>query len=59
MTGSVILMSVDSIDKLTSTLNTVCDWSHNAPQLFYLNRYYQPTIPSSCSTAQLNAIYIN
>ncbi|KAJ5461262.1 uncharacterized protein N7458_002814 [Penicillium daleae] len=37
----------------------VCDWSHNAPQLFYLNRYYQPTIPSSCSTAQLNAIYIN
>ncbi|EPS34325.1 hypothetical protein POX_a00703 [Penicillium oxalicum] len=34
----------------------VCDWYHNAPQLFYLNRYYKPTIPSSCSTVQLKAI---
>ncbi|KAJ5349981.1 hypothetical protein N7541_007708 [Penicillium brevicompactum] len=36
----------------------VCDWYHNAPQLFYLNRYYTPTIPSSCSKVQLKAEYI-
>ncbi|KAJ5196793.1 hypothetical protein N7449_007272 [Penicillium cf. viridicatum] len=36
----------------------VCDWYHNAPQLFYLNRYYTPTIPSSCSTVQLKAEYV-
>ncbi|OOQ82308.1 hypothetical protein PEBR_39614 [Penicillium brasilianum] len=35
----------------------VCDWYHNAPQLFYLNRYYKPTIPSSCSKAQLKVVY--
>ncbi|KAF7719555.1 Uncharacterized protein PECH_005527 [Penicillium ucsense] len=34
----------------------VCDWYHNAPQLFYLNRYYQATIPSSCSKVQLKPI---
>ncbi|CAI7576706.1 unnamed protein product [Penicillium glandicola] len=36
----------------------VCDWYHNAPQLFYLNRYYTPTIPSTCSKVQLNVEYI-
>ncbi|KAG0156146.1 hypothetical protein PDIDSM_3322 [Penicillium digitatum] len=37
---------------------TVCDWYHNAPQLFYLNRYYTATIPSSCSKVQLKIEYI-
>ncbi|CAG8262603.1 unnamed protein product, partial [Penicillium nalgiovense] len=37
----------------------VCDWYHNAPQLFYLNRYYDATIPSSCSKIQLKTEYIN
>ncbi|KAE8152172.1 hypothetical protein BDV25DRAFT_151450 [Aspergillus avenaceus] len=32
----------------------VCDWYHNAPQLFYLWKYYKPTIPSSCSKVQLS-----
>ncbi|CAG8318732.1 unnamed protein product [Penicillium nalgiovense] len=36
----------------------VCDWYHNAPQLFYLNRYYTATIPSSCSKVQVKAEYI-
>ncbi|KAJ5562571.1 hypothetical protein N7535_002982 [Penicillium sp. DV-2018c] len=36
----------------------VCDWFHNAPQLFYINRYYDPKIPSSCSKVQLAAEYI-
>ncbi|CDM35786.1 hypothetical protein DTO013E5_9231 [Penicillium roqueforti] len=36
----------------------VCDWYHNAPQLFYLNRYYTATIPSSCSKVQLTTEYI-
>ncbi|KAJ5360146.1 hypothetical protein N7517_009337 [Penicillium concentricum] len=36
----------------------VCDWFHNAPQLFYLNRFYEATIPSSCSKVQLKAEYI-
>ncbi|KAJ5350340.1 hypothetical protein N7541_008067 [Penicillium brevicompactum] len=36
----------------------VCDWNHNAPQLFYLNPYYDATIPSSCSKVQLKAKYI-
>ncbi|EKV11973.1 hypothetical protein Pdw03_6952 [Penicillium digitatum] len=36
----------------------VCDWYHNAPQLFYLNRYYTATIPSSCSKVQLKIEYI-
>ncbi|KZN87877.1 hypothetical protein EN45_064380 [Penicillium chrysogenum] len=37
----------------------VCDLYHNAPQLFYLNRDYNATIPSSCSKIQLKAEYIN
>ncbi|CAG7937285.1 unnamed protein product [Penicillium salamii] len=37
----------------------VCNWYHNAPQLFYLNRNYNATIPSSCSKIQLKAEYIN
>ncbi|KAJ5689589.1 hypothetical protein N7462_003981 [Penicillium macrosclerotiorum] len=36
----------------------VCDWYHNAPQLFYLNKYYTPVIPSSCSKVQLKPIYV-
>ncbi|KAJ5176597.1 uncharacterized protein N7482_002474 [Penicillium canariense] len=36
----------------------VCEWFHNAPQLFYLYRYYEATIPSSCSKAQLKPVYI-
>ncbi|KAJ5794771.1 hypothetical protein N7457_001370 [Penicillium paradoxum] len=36
----------------------ICDWYHNAPQLFYLYRYYEPKIPSSCSKVQLKAEYI-
>ncbi|KAJ6163713.1 hypothetical protein N7497_003692 [Penicillium chrysogenum] len=39
--------------------HTVCNWYHNAPQLFYLNRNYNATIPSSCSKIQLKAEYIN
>ncbi|KAJ6072393.1 hypothetical protein N7467_010478 [Penicillium canescens] len=35
----------------------VCDWFHNAPQLFYLYKYYDATIPSSCSKVQLKAEY--
>ncbi|KAJ5105008.1 hypothetical protein NUU61_002355 [Penicillium alfredii] len=36
----------------------VCDWFHNVPQLFYLNRYYKPVIPSSCSKVQLKPVYL-
>ncbi|KAE8355081.1 hypothetical protein BDV28DRAFT_129678 [Aspergillus coremiiformis] len=32
----------------------VCDWYHNAPQLFYLYKFLEPTIPSSCSKVQLS-----
>ncbi|PYI12012.1 hypothetical protein BO78DRAFT_392685 [Aspergillus sclerotiicarbonarius CBS 121057] len=35
----------------------VCDWYHNAPQLFYISSYYQPDIPSSCSKVDLTAEY--
>lgn len=31
----------------------VCDWYHNAPQLFYLYRYMKAEIPGSCSEVQL------
>ncbi|KAI9933485.1 hypothetical protein ASPWEDRAFT_30332 [Aspergillus wentii DTO 134E9] len=31
----------------------VCDWNHNAPQLFHINSYTQPKLPSSCSTVHL------
>ncbi|CAG7991387.1 unnamed protein product [Penicillium nalgiovense] len=37
----------------------VWDWYHKAPQLFYLNRYYDATISSSCSKIQLKTEYIN
>ncbi|CAI7638819.1 unnamed protein product, partial [Penicillium palitans] len=37
----------------------VCDWYYNTPQLFYLNRDYNATIPSSYSKIQLKAEYIN
>ncbi|GLI79737.1 hypothetical protein PoHVEF18_008078 [Penicillium ochrochloron] len=36
----------------------VCDWYHNGPQLFYLNRYYDAKIPSSCSKVQLKPVYV-
>ncbi|BDD58224.1 hypothetical protein MPDQ_002131 [Monascus purpureus] len=35
----------------------VCDWYHNAAQLFWLNYYYSPVIPSSCSKANLDVEY--
>ncbi|OJZ84264.1 hypothetical protein ASPFODRAFT_48267 [Aspergillus luchuensis CBS 106.47] len=35
----------------------VCDWYHNAPQLFYIYRYEEPTIPESCSTVDLTPEY--
>ncbi|BCS30431.1 uncharacterized protein APUU_80734S [Aspergillus puulaauensis] len=31
----------------------VCDWWHNAPQLFYLYRYYTAQYPGSCSEVKL------
>ncbi|KAL2866899.1 uncharacterized protein BJX67DRAFT_119865 [Aspergillus lucknowensis] len=31
----------------------VCDWFHNAPQLFYIYRYYTPKYPASCSEVKL------
>jgi hypothetical protein len=41
----------------TNRFPTVCDWFHNAPQLFYLYKYYDATIPSSCSKVQVKAEY--
>ncbi|KAL5041666.1 hypothetical protein BDW71DRAFT_191430 [Aspergillus fruticulosus] len=31
----------------------VCDWWHNAPQLFYIYRYYKAEYPTSCSKVKL------
>ncbi|KAL5340885.1 hypothetical protein BJX70DRAFT_396268 [Aspergillus crustosus] len=31
----------------------VCDWFHNAPQLFYIYRFYTPEYPASCSEVKL------
>ncbi|KAL3462717.1 hypothetical protein BJX64DRAFT_138001 [Aspergillus heterothallicus] len=31
----------------------VCDWYHNAPQLFYIYRYYTAQYPASCSRVKL------
>jgi hypothetical protein len=31
----------------------VCDWYHNAPQLFYIYRYYTAELPASCSRVKL------
>ncbi|KAL4902762.1 hypothetical protein BDW74DRAFT_157536 [Aspergillus multicolor] len=31
----------------------VCDWWHNAPQLFYIYRYYDAKYPASCSEVKL------
>ncbi|KAL3475243.1 hypothetical protein BJX99DRAFT_229879 [Aspergillus californicus] len=31
----------------------VCDWYHNAPQLFYIYRYYTAKYPASCSEVKL------
>ncbi|KAJ5191347.1 uncharacterized protein N7498_010332 [Penicillium cinerascens] len=36
----------------------VCDWYHNAPQLFWWDKYYPPTIPCSCSKVDLKPIYL-
>jgi hypothetical protein len=43
---------------LTYPINLVCDWFHNAPQLFYLYRYYDAKIPCSCSKVQVKTEYI-
>ncbi|GAD96503.1 conserved hypothetical protein [Paecilomyces variotii No. 5] len=37
----------------------VCDWWHNAPQLFYLVEYYQAELPSSCDKVQLKPEYVS
>ncbi|RWQ96525.1 hypothetical protein C8Q69DRAFT_465605, partial [Paecilomyces variotii] len=42
---------------LTGT-SLVCDWWHNAPQIFYLVEYYQPELPLSCNKVQLKPEYI-
>ncbi|KAL4918691.1 hypothetical protein BDW62DRAFT_210310 [Aspergillus aurantiobrunneus] len=31
----------------------VCDWYHNAPQLFYIYRHYTAEYPASCSEVKL------
>ncbi|KAL4997494.1 hypothetical protein BDV10DRAFT_186093 [Aspergillus recurvatus] len=31
----------------------VCDWWHNAPQLFYIYRYYKAEYPAFCSEVKL------
>ncbi|KAJ6107773.1 hypothetical protein N7523_009096 [Penicillium sp. IBT 18751x] len=36
----------------------VCQWYHNAPQLFWLDKYYTATIPCSCSEVELEPIYL-
>ncbi|KAL2218114.1 hypothetical protein M432DRAFT_417351 [Thermoascus aurantiacus ATCC 26904] len=36
----------------------VCDWWHNAPQLFWLVDFYHPQLPSSCSKVDLRAEYV-
>ncbi|CAG8092318.1 unnamed protein product [Penicillium salamii] len=41
-----------------NTKHSFCNWNHNTPQLFYLSRYYDATIPSSYSKVQLNADHI-
>lgn len=38
--------------------SAVCDWYHNAPQLFYLYSYLNAVIPSSCSKVDLMVKYI-
>ncbi|RAH72026.1 uncharacterized protein BO66DRAFT_390506 [Aspergillus aculeatinus CBS 121060] len=35
----------------------VCDWYHNAPQLFWLYKYLPATIPSSCDKVDLTVEY--
>ncbi|KAL2832471.1 hypothetical protein BDW59DRAFT_139306 [Aspergillus cavernicola] len=34
----------------------VCDWYHNAPQLFYIYRYYTAKYPVSCSEVKLQTV---
>ncbi|BCR87189.1 uncharacterized protein ACHE_31176A [Aspergillus chevalieri] len=36
----------------------VCDWVHNAPQLFYLYEPIKADVPSSCSKVELQAVYL-
>lgn len=36
----------------------VCDWVHNAPQLFYLYEPMKADVPSSCSEVELQAVYL-
>lgn len=37
----------------TNFFFSVCDWYHNAPQLFYLHEGAKATIPSSCDKVDL------
>ncbi|KAI9372751.1 hypothetical protein BJX61DRAFT_424483 [Aspergillus egyptiacus] len=34
----------------------VCDWYHNAPQLFYIYRYYTAEYPASCGRVNLQTV---
>ncbi|KAJ5099374.1 hypothetical protein N7532_006375 [Penicillium argentinense] len=35
-----------------------CDWYHGVPQLFYLNRFYNATIPSNCDKVDLKPVAV-
>ncbi|KAJ5625556.1 hypothetical protein N7510_001865 [Penicillium lagena] len=35
----------------------VCEWFHNGPQLFWINRFYSYTVPCSCSKVKLDPVY--
>lgn len=57
---SLIYFTIPLISLESILTGLVCDWSHNAPQLFYL---YEPLaskakIPSSCSKADLKTEYL-
>ncbi|GMG11883.1 unnamed protein product [Aspergillus oryzae] len=51
--SSLVEPSIRCQELATNIPAIVCDWYHNAPQLFYLYKYREPTIPSSCSKVQL------
>jgi hypothetical protein len=35
-----------------------CDWNHNSPQLFYMNRFRKHDLPEECSEVNLQLEYI-
>ncbi|KAF9884395.1 hypothetical protein FE257_001795 [Aspergillus nanangensis] len=37
----------------------VCDWYHNAPQLFFMDRYRKPVIPQECTRVLLKLEYFD